>query len=332
MKLGSSLLQKILPLRKGDCEVVATIMDYNHEKKEIVATANGTSAVIALEDMTIYLRDCIKGNHLDRDYFNRILGQTLKCFVISEEANKVTLSRAKIMEENIRRFKVNDKVKAKVIKVSENGVTLEFGEGLRGFMFTSKLKSTNKGLYTIGETVDCIITKVPDQDSLDTYFRLKQAEAKNYQINDEVYATVVSGSANALYLKLDGNASATMYLSDLTSSKVVNTLDIYPEGSKIRCIVKDKRTNNNGTYYVLSRLGLYPEDFNIELDKRIDCRITKKLTDGSGYFVEVLDNPHYSGIFDLNEYNKGYKYKVGNTIKLRVAKDKGKKQLSFRTN
>lgn len=332
MKIGSAILQKILPLKKGERKVVATIEYYNAQNRQIVASANGQSAVIALEDITLYPRDCIKRNNIDREFFSSIIGKTLNCLVLSEDEGQITLSRSKIMEENIKRFKVNDKVTAQVIKVSANGITLEFGEGLRGFMFTSKLQSAEQGIYQEGDEIKCLITRVPSEDSLDTYFRLKAIETASYKIGQKVTGTVVSGSANALYLKLDGNISATMYVSELTSSKVLNTLDIFPLGSKVRCVIKDKKTNTNGTYYILSRLSLYPENFDFKVDTKVDCKITKKLTDGSGYFVEVLDNPRYSGIFDLNYYNKNYRYKVGNTIKLRIAKDKGNKQLSFRTH
>ena len=100
-------------------------------------------------------------------------------------------------------------------------------------------------------------------------------------------------------------------------------------GDKIRCVITKKR----GNYFELSRLKFYNYiTLNIRNGKKVLCKITKKLDDNSGYFVEVTQNPNYSGIFDITEENINKDYVIGEKIPLRIIHIKDdKKQLKLRT-
>lgn len=157
--------------------------------------------------------------------------------------------------------------------------------------------------------------------------RVMQKRLDKFNKGDIVEAVVVSASDKALYLEFDEGLSGIMYINQLTSSKVNKPLDLYSIGDKIKCKIKKKRDS----FFELSRLDLYSlVSLDLQCGKTIQCKITQKLKDGSGYFVEVKSNPLYSGIFDLNSYNKNNKYAVGDDIKLRIVEVKGK-QLRLRT-
>ena len=145
----------------------------------------------------------------------------------------------------------------------------------------------------LGKKVSCEVIGYDDEYIL-SRAKLMQRKVEKYEKGDTVIATVKSASDRALYLEFDEGLSGIMYINQLTSAKVKKPSDIYS--------VND-----------------------------VKCKITKKLDDNTGYFVEVLANPLYCGIFDLNNYNKNRRYKVGDTIDLRVAKVKANNQLSLRT-
>ena len=85
--------------------------------------------------------------------------------------------------------------------------------------------------------------------------------------------------------------------------------------------------------FLLSRISLYKDfNYNVSVGNIVRCRITQKVKEDPGYFVEVVENPLYSGIFDINQYNKNNIYNIGDEISLRVVEVKGNKQLKFRTN
>ena len=157
--------------------------------------------------------------------------------------------------------------------------------------------------------------------------KLMQKRLEKFNKGDIVEAIIVSASDKALYLEFDEGLSGIMYINQLTSSKVNKPLDLYNLGDKIKCQIIKKRDG----FFELSRLELYKfVALDLQCGKTISCKITQKLKDGTGYFVEVMSNPLYSGIFDLNTYNRNNKYIVGDTIKLRVVEIKGK-QLRLRT-
>ncbi len=321
MKIGSTLKERILPKK----QIAAIIVGYDYAKKQVIAQANGKDAYIALEDISLYQDKCIKNNNLDERYINRILGTQVLCDVIGYK-NGYILSRTQLMERRAKKFNEGDHVTATVISISDSFLYLEFDEGLNGIMYINKINNNQKfSLYSIGDKIECIIERKNN-----SFFRLRQAENKDYKVGDMVEATLVSTSKVALYFKFANNLTGTMYLKEVTSAKTNDLSTVFKVGEKINCKIIEKKKG----YYILSRLDLYKQvNPNIQKGDIIKCRITQKLRDGSGYHVEVSSNPLYSGIFDINEYNKNKHYNIGDTITLRVAEIKDNKyQLRLRTN
>lgn len=179
----------------------------------------------------------------------------------------------------------------------------------------------------LGREVKCEVVGYNDMYILSRK-KLMSKKIKKYQINDVVEATVVSASDRALYLEFDEGLSGIMYLKEITSAKVKKPLDLYSIGDKITCKIIKKKDN----FFELSRIKLYKQvSLDVNRGDTVQCKITKKLDDGSGYFVELISNPNYSGIFDINSYNRKNKYIVGNNISLRVLDVNEKKQLRLRT-
>ncbi len=240
------LVRRNLLLTK-EKEVFAKILKYNFENNTIIAQVNGEKAIIKPEDISIYQ------NQQNVGYIFSIMGSTVKCMVESySRKNGYILSRAKLME--------------------------------------NKLKKYDKG--------------------------------------DVITATVVSSSDKALYLEFDEGLSGIMHLKEITSSKFKNPLDLFKIGDILKCVI----TKKSGPYFKLSRIKAYNYiTLNIRSGKEVLCKITKKLDDNSGYFVEVLKNPQYSGIFDLTEENMNNTYTIGENIPLKVVQVKDNKQLRLRT-
>ncbi len=182
----------------------------------------------------------------------------------------------------------------------------------------------------IGSTIKCTVESFSKKDGyILSRSKFMAKEAEKYNKGDVVTATIVSSSDKALYLEFDEELSGIMYLSELTTAKIEKPLDLFKIGDKIRCVITKKR----GNYFELSRLKFYNYiTLNIRNGKKVLCKITKKLDDNSGYFVEVTQNPNYSGIFDITEENINKDYVIGEKIPLRIIHIKDdKKQLKLRT-
>lgn len=190
-----------------------------------------------------------------------------------------------------------------------------------------KVKDNDEKIYfhrLLGSTIKCILKQNFIYKQISRAEYMKQRLEK-YNKGDTVTATVVSASNEALYLEFDEGLSGIMYLNQITSSKLNHPFDIYNIGDKIKCQIASKKDN----LFTLSRVALFKDEpLEIKLGSVLNCKITKKVNDNSGYYVEVINNPMYSGIFNI--YPNSRRYVLGEEIRLRVAEINGK-QLHLRT-
>lgn len=179
----------------------------------------------------------------------------------------------------------------------------------------------------LGKQINCEVIGFKDGYIL-SRAKLMEKKIQKYQKGDIVVATIISASDKALYLEFDEGLSGIMYINQITSAKLKKPLDIYSFNDTIKCKIIKKKDG----YFELSRLDLYKSvNLNLKYGDKVKCKITKKLDDGSGYFVEVISNPNISGIFDINNYNRNNRYKVGKIIDLRIVEINNKNQLRLRT-
>lgn len=182
----------------------------------------------------------------------------------------------------------------------------------------------------IGSTIKCVIKDINGKDILLSRKQLMQRKVDKYEKGDIVEATITSASDNALYLEFDKGLVGKIYTNEITASQLSRPLDIYNVGDKIKCVITKKQEDGR---FLLSRLSLYNEsELNVHIGSIIKCRITQKLRDNPGFFVEVIDNPTYAGIFDIDELNQYNIYSVGDVLSLRLVEVRGKKQFKFSTN
>jgi len=166
-----------------------------------------------------------------------------------------------------------------------------------------KIKAIHKGWDDEGNTI------------LSRADYMKNRINKN-SIYSDVEGVVVSASDKALFVEFDEGLSGIIYMNQLTSAKLGRPTDLFEIGSNIKAkIVKFKEDTN---YFELSRLECYKDvPFKNKVGDKIQCTITKKLDDNTGFFVEVKKNPNISGIFDvLNPYE----FKIGSEITLGIHK------------
>lgn len=192
-------------------------------------------------------------------------------------------------------------------------------------------KDTNEDIHKLlGSIINTTVIKENKDDILLSRKKYMQKRIEKYQKGDQVTATIMSASDNALYLEFDEGLVGKIYTNQITSSKVDKPIDLYNIGDKIKCVIHKKQDDGR---FLLSRLSLYKNvDFNVKYGNILKCKITQKLREGTGYFVEVLANPLYSGIFDIDENNMYKCYNIGDTVNLRVIEVKPDKQIRFRTN
>lgn len=183
----------------------------------------------------------------------------------------------------------------------------------------------------LGTTVTCTVLGKNEDDELLLSRKIQmQKRIRSHKKGDVVIGTVYSASDKALFLHFDDGLSGRLYTNKLTSAQVKRPLDIYNVGDQIKCVITNVHEDEG--YFDLSRLDLYKQvNLNLQIGNIIKCRVTKKEEQNTGWYVEVLANPTYSGIFDLNRYNQNINFRPGQIVDLRVIKFKNKNQLKLRT-
>ena len=183
----------------------------------------------------------------------------------------------------------------------------------------------------LGSTIHASVIGKDKEKLLLSRKDLMQRKFDTYKPGDIVEATINSFADNAMYLEFDEGLIGKMYTNQITSAKVERPMDLYDIGDKVKCVIVKKQPDGR---FLLSRLSYYKNNNNLNIQNGdiLKCKITQKLRENSGYFVEVTSNPNFSGIFDINKHNCKINYRVGDTISLRVVDVKGNKQLRFRTN
>ena len=282
--------------------------------------------------MDNYINNCVVTNYVTRltyvaIYATMIGGKFMKNLLGGIITRPILLTKDKEVAATVLGYDYVDK--CLVAKVKDTGATIAL-EDISIYQKLSMNKDNNiNGDYLhrlLGSQIKCEVIGY-DKGYILSRAKLMQKRVEKYNKGDVVEATVVSASEKALYLEFDEGLSGIMNLNQMTSAKVHRPLDIYSIGDKIKCKIIKKKDG----YFELSRLELYKfVTLDLQRGNLIKCRITKKLDDNSGFYVEVISNPQYSGIFDLTTYNKNNKFEIGSTINLRIAKINGQ-QLRLRT-
>ena len=222
-----------------------------------------------------------------------------------------------------------------VIDVDENGLIVEDKKGntytmpkedITMYQKNKDITDTKYVSRLLGTYITVLVYKNKNDVTISRASYMKKRIQK-FQKGGDVVATVVSADAKALYVEFDEGLSGKIYTNQLTSSKVRQPLDIYSIGDNIKCKITKIRDDG---YFELSRIELYKgSSLAVKKGEFVKCKITKKLDDNSGYFVELLYNPMYSGIFDINQKNN-LKFKVGQVVDLKVLDVDEKRHLKLR--
>ena len=224
-------------------------------------------------------------------------------------------------------------IQAEVVDISKEGLIVEYenNEVLVSWedltIYSKQLDAVDQKRFAkmIGTNIKLLMIKKNSQMILSRALYMKKQLEKT-KVGDIVVAKVASAGSTALYMLLPNGLEGKIYTKELTSSKVRQPLDIYNVGDNIKCKVTKVRENG---YLDLSRLDLYKgKSFEVKRGEYVRCKITKKLDDNSGYFVELVLNPLYSGIVDMAREARNFQ--IGQEVDLRVFDVDEKRHLKLR--
>jgi small subunit ribosomal protein S1 len=147
------------------------------------------------------------------------------------------------------KYPVGQKVKGKVVSITDYGAFIELEEGLEGLVHVSEIDWTPRPKHpskylSIGETVEAVILKV-DKEERKLSLSIKQTKpspwqiiSKNYAVGQKITGKVKSLTDFGAFVGLPEGVDGLIHISDLSWTKhIKHPSEVLKKGQKVEAII-----------------------------------------------------------------------------------------------
>ena len=254
-------------------------------------------------DVLVHLQEISysRVNHPD-EIFNIGEKHDLKIISIDKDKLQIGCSIKQLSPdpfEHIGNYKIGEKYKVKVDKITDYGCFCSLEPGLSTLLHSSEMSWTKrnivpKKLFKLGDMIDCVITEI-DKDKRRVAISHKLTIENPYQTfmnefpeGSEVEGIISSSNEYALYVKLGQfDIDGFLHANDLSyTSNPDEELKKYKKGEKIKVKVLEIKKDEQKIRVGLKQLGKDPFDWF--KDKKINDIITVNVisSDNKGLLVK----------------------------------------------
>ena len=254
-------------------------------------------------DVLVHLQEISysRVNHPD-EIFNIGEKHDLKIISIDKDKLQIGCSIKQLSPdpfEHIGNYKIGEKYKVKVDKITDYGCFCSLEPGLSTLLHSSEMSWTKrnivpKKLFKLGDMIDCVITEI-DKDKRRVAISHKLTIENPYQTfmnefpeGSEVEGVISSSNEYALYVKLGQfDIDGFLHANDLSyTSNPDEELKKYKKGEKIKVKVLEIKKDEQKIRVGLKQLGKDPFDWF--KDKKINDIITVNVisSDNKGLLVK----------------------------------------------
>ncbi|MBI5640244.1 MAG: 30S ribosomal protein S1 [Nitrospirae bacterium] len=233
------------------------------------------------------------------------------------------------------KYPVGQKIKGKVVSITDYGAFIELEEGLEGLVhiseidWASRLKHPSKYL-SIGETVEAVVLKV-DKDERKLSLSIRQTKPSPWEVISQTYSVGqrISGRVKSLtdfgaFIGLPEGVDGLIHISDLSWTKhIKHPAEILKKGQKIDAMILSIDAEHEKMALGLKQLEQDPWIEAIPLKFKLGADVSGtvlKLTD-FGIFVELeggVEGLIYSS--EIVHPSEQEKIKEGDTVLARIIK------------
>ena len=254
-------------------------------------------------DVLVHLQEISysRVNHPD-EIFNIGEKHDLKVISIDNDKLQIGCSIKQLSPdpfEHISNYKIGEKYKVKVDKITEYGCFCSLEPGLSTLLHSSEMSWTKrnivpKKLFKIGDMIDCIITEI-DKEKRRIAISHKMTLENPYDVfmkkfpeGSDVDGVISSLNEYAIYVKLDKyDIDGFLHANDLTYlGNAEEELKKYKKGEKVKVRVLEIKKDEQKIRVGLKQLGKDPFDwFN---GRKINDIVTVQVvsTDNKGLIVK----------------------------------------------
>ncbi len=235
------------------------------------------------------------------------VGDQIEVIVLKyDEANeRVTLGykqkRPDPWADVYERYPVGQKVKGKVVSITDYGAFIELEEGLEGLVhiseidWTPRLKHPSKYL-SIGETVEAIVLKA-DKEERKLSLSIKQTKpspweiiSQRYQVGQRIAGKVKSLTDFGAFIGLPEGVDGLIHISDLSWTKHIrHPSELLKKGQKVEAVILSIDTEHEKMALGLKQLEEDPWNEKIPSTFKLGDEVTGKILRITefGIFIEL---------------------------------------------
>ena len=229
-------------------------------------------------DVLVHLQEISysRVNHPD-EIFNIGEKHDLKVISIDNDKLQIGCSIKQLSPdpfEHISNYKIGEKYKVKVDKITEYGCFCSLEPGLSTLLHSSEMSWTKKNiipkkLFKVGDMIDCIITEIDKEKRRIAISHKMTLEnpydvfIKNFPEGSDVDGVISSLNEYAIYVKLDKyDIDGFLHANDLTYlGNAEEELKKYKKGEKIKVKVLEIKKDEQKIRVGLKQLGKDPFDW-----------------------------------------------------------------------
>jgi small subunit ribosomal protein S1 len=184
-----------------------------------------------------------------------VIGDTIEVIVLKYDhvSERITLGYKQKQPDPwsnvLEKFPAGQKVKGKVVSITDYGAFIELEDGLEGLVHISEIDWTPKPKHpskylSIGETVETVVLKV-DQEERKLSLSIKQCKPspwelikENYTIGQKISGKVKSLTDFGAFVGLPEGVDGLIHISDLSWTKhVKHPSEILKKGQKVDAVI-----------------------------------------------------------------------------------------------
>ena len=254
-------------------------------------------------DVLVHLQEISysRVNHPD-EIFNIGEKHDLKIISIDKDKLQIGCSIKQLLPdpfEHIGNYKIGEKYKVKVDKITDYGCFCSLEPGLSTLLHSSEMSWTKrnivpKKIFKVGDMIDCVITEI-DKEKRRVAISHKLTIENPYQTfmnefpeGSEIEGVISSSNEYALYVKLDKfEIDGFLHANDLSyNGNPDDELKKFKKGDKIKVKVLEIKKEDQKVRVGLKQLGKDPFDWF--KDKKVNDIITVTVlsSDNKGLFVK----------------------------------------------
>ncbi|MBE8163165.1 MAG: 30S ribosomal protein S1 [Bdellovibrionaceae bacterium] len=229
----------------------------------------------------------------------------VKILKLDKSKGRVNLGLKQLQEDPwakiISSMSVGDKVKGKVLSITDYGCFVNLEEGVEGLIHTSEVswdkKKNINSLVTVGQEVEVMIVDI-DKDSHRISLSLKRLQENPWKSLEGLFpvGTIIEGKVTSItdfgvFISLSEEMDGLVHISEFSWTKRVdNATDIYSVGDLVKAVVLGIDTDNGRVRLGIKQLEEDPwnvidtqfpigSQHELEISRIVDFGAFAKLTE-----------------------------------------------------